>query len=72
MGTLGSFSREKQQDSEEMYTYEILTERHFSMTPSSVRVTLECGKIPKALFSARWLKCNSVLEEERREGGVNW
>lgn len=30
-------------------------------------VTLDWGRIPKALFSARWFKCSSVLEERRRE-----
>lgn len=30
-------------------------------------ITLDCGRIPKALFSARWLKCSSVLGERRRE-----
>lgn len=28
-------------------------------------VTLDCGRIPKALFSARWLKCSSVLGERK-------
>lgn len=30
-------------------------------------ITLDCGRIPKALFSARWLKCSSVLGEKKRE-----
>lgn len=30
-----------------------------SVTPRDI--TLDCGAIPKALFSAMWLKCSSVL-----------
>lgn len=30
-------------------------------------ITLDCGRIPKALFSARWLKCSSVLRRRREE-----
>lgn len=28
------------------------------------RHTFECGRIPNALLSARWLKCSSVLRSE--------
>lgn len=28
-----------------------------------LKLTLDWGTIPKALFSAKWLKCNSVLRE---------
>lgn len=35
------------------------------------KLTLECGRIPKALFSARWLKCSSVLRGKDRNVQVN-
>lgn len=34
-------------------------------------LTLECGRIPKALFSARWLKCSSVLRGKDQNILVN-
>lgn len=40
------------------------TETSSQLTRSSV-FTFECGTIPKALVSARWLKCSSVLRDEK-------
>lgn len=35
------------------------------------KLALECGRIPKALFSARWLKCSSVLRGKDQNGEVS-